>query len=82
MSREINVTRLSSSQMPSIWNREFIYYYYYFNDLKKIFDKYLKVGDKVFDIGCGNKPFESYIRLLTHEKASDSYLGCDVVHII
>lgn len=79
MEHQTNVARLSAFHIPSMWNREFIYHYYYFNDLKKIFDKYIKEGDKVFDIGCGNKPFESYIRYLTHEKATDSYLGCDVV---
>jgi SAM-dependent methyltransferase len=58
---------------------EYIYYRYYFKDLKDMFDTYIKENDTVFDIGCGNKPFESYIRTLTKKYDRSAYRGCDIV---
>jgi hypothetical protein len=34
----------------------YLYYQHFFADLKDIFAAYIKSGDHVFDIGCGNKP--------------------------
>ncbi|MDR0732502.1 MAG: class I SAM-dependent methyltransferase [Dysgonamonadaceae bacterium] len=76
MKREINLQRLSGFEMPTRLNCGYIIYHYYFKDLKHVFDAYIKEHDNVFDIGCGNKPFEKYIRNLT--KTGD-YQGCDVV---
>jgi SAM-dependent methyltransferase len=58
---------------------EYICYRYYFKDLKDVFDTYIKENDTVFDIGCGNKPFELYIRALTKNYDKSAYRGCDIV---
>jgi SAM-dependent methyltransferase len=76
MKRELNLQRLSGFEMPTRLNRNYICYRYYFTDLKYAFDTYIKENNKVFDIGCGNKPFEKYIRLLTK---NGDYRGCDIV---
>jgi len=76
MERKVNIPRLASFKIPSRFNWDYIYYHYYFKDLKDVFDAYIKESNKVFDIGCGNKPFEAYIRSLTK---NDDYRGCDVV---
>jgi SAM-dependent methyltransferase len=60
-------------------NKEYIVYRYYFKDLKNVFDAYIKENDTVFDIGCGNKPFEAYIRTLTKNDDTSAYRGCDIV---
>jgi hypothetical protein len=64
--REANLNRLSEFTLPSRWSGEYIYYRYFFNDLKDLFNKYIKEGASVFDIGCGNKPFNEYILKLTN----------------
>jgi len=76
MERKANIPRLASFKKPSRLNWDYIHYHYYFKDLKDVFDAYIKESNKVFDIGCGNKPFEAYIRSLTK---NDDYRGCDVV---
>ncbi|MDL2207990.1 class I SAM-dependent methyltransferase [Parabacteroides sp. OttesenSCG-928-O15] len=70
--------RLSSFELPPKSDTTYLYYTYYFKDLKEIFDSYIRKGNRVLDIGCGNKPFENYIRGLTEEESKDSYIGCDL----
>lgn len=76
MQRKNNLQRLSSFEMPRRSSRDYLHYHYYFKDLKNAFDTYIKENDSVFDIGCGNKPFEKYIRFLTK---NGKYQGCDAV---
>ena len=77
--REENVKRLNMFQIPNRKAGYYIFYRSFFSDLKIIFDKYIKEGDSVFDIGCGNKPYESYIRSLIKNNEKEYYQGCDVV---
>ena len=79
MNREANVIRLNALEIPSVKNAMYLHYSSYFKDLKKVFDTHIKENDRVFDIGCGNKPFETYIRDLTKRIDGDSYVGCDIV---
>jgi SAM-dependent methyltransferase len=57
----------------------YLYYQHFFADLKDIFAAYIKSGDHVFDIGCGNKPYERHIRSITGCTQKQAYTGCDVV---
>ncbi|MDR3128694.1 MAG: class I SAM-dependent methyltransferase [Tannerellaceae bacterium] len=78
--RKEKLGRLSNFQMPSILNRGYIIYLYHFADLKKAFDLYIKDGNDVLDIGCGNKPYEEYIQGLINPKEQTArYTGCDIV---
>jgi SAM-dependent methyltransferase len=77
--REKNVKRLDTFQTPSLRSGNYIFYSAFFRDLKSIFDVHIKEGDRFFDIGCGNKPYESYIRNLTQKDEEEFYIGCDIV---
>jgi len=77
--RQDKMERLSVFMIPSIRSGVFLYYSSYFRDLKKIFNTYIKENDKVLDIGCGNKPYENYIRGLTKNNDKDFYIGCDII---
>jgi len=77
--REKNIARLNTFESPSIKRADYLHIKTYFDDLKMIFDAYLKQNDHVFDIGCGNKPFEPYIRKLIKSNDKNSYVGCDIV---
>ena len=79
MKRAENIERLKGFEIPSIRNGNFIFYSRYFKNLKVIFDKYIRENDKVLDIGCGNKPFEQYIKALIKTNEKDDYIGCDIV---
>nr|WP_129730477.1 class I SAM-dependent methyltransferase [Parabacteroides goldsteinii] len=79
LKRNVGVSRISSMEIPSKMDREYIYYRYYLSDLKVIFERYIHEQYFIFDIGCGNKPFEDYIRKLTNNNSLSSYVGCDVV---
>ncbi|MDR0681038.1 MAG: class I SAM-dependent methyltransferase [Dysgonamonadaceae bacterium] len=79
MTRVAGIPRLSSFKTPSRQSREYIYYRYYFKDLKDVFDTCIKENDTVFDIGCGNKPFEAYIRTLIKNYDASAYRGCDII---
>jgi len=76
MERKNDLQRLSGFKMPQRLSLDYITYHYYFRDLKDTFDAYIKENDTIFDIGCGNKPFDTYIRSLTK---NGDYRGCDVV---
>jgi SAM-dependent methyltransferase len=82
MAREENLHRQTDFKFPSKRSRGYIFYHYFFTDLKNVFDSYIKEGDSVFDIGCGNKPYEKYISKLINTKAGSDvskYVGCDIV---
>ena len=74
--RKEKLKRLSGFEKPSIRRGNYIFYTHYFKDLKAIFDTYIADGDNVFDIGCGNKPYENYIQGIIKQGV---YKGCDVV---
>jgi SAM-dependent methyltransferase len=74
-----NLPRLNTFESPSIKNADYLHIKTHFDDLKNIFNIYLKQNDLVFDIGCGNKPFEPYIRKLIESNEKNSYIGCDIV---
>jgi 2-polyprenyl-3-methyl-5-hydroxy-6-metoxy-1,4-benzoquinol methylase len=77
--RKQRIHRLTSFELPSKHSREYMTYFYLFKDLRDAFDLYIKEGDYVFDIGCGNKPYEKYIRELIKSESTDHYIGCDIV---
>lgn len=77
--RNIGLKRLSDIEMPSKYNREYIYYKYYLADIQDVLRKYISEQNTVFDIGCGNKPFENYIRTLIKNNSPYMYIGSDVV---
>ncbi|KKB46610.1 hypothetical protein HMPREF1212_04106 [Parabacteroides sp. HGS0025] len=77
--REIALMRLSNIEIPSKYSREYIYYKCYLTDMKGVLDKYICKNNFVFDIGCGNKPFEQYIRSLLKNDIPAMYIGSDVV---
>ncbi|MDR1866157.1 MAG: class I SAM-dependent methyltransferase [Bacteroidales bacterium] len=70
---------MENFKVPSKRHCEYIYLRCYFKEIKDIFDRYIKENDTVFDIGCGNKPMEQYIRTLIKNDRAESYVGCDVV---
>jgi len=76
---EENIDRLNTFQIPSLKSGHYIIYLSFFRDLKSILDTHIKKGDRVFDIGCGNKPYEAYIRSLTGNDEKEFYKGCDIV---
>jgi SAM-dependent methyltransferase len=77
MNREENVNRQTDFQLPYRLSREYIYFHFFFKNLKEVFNFYIKEGDSIFDIGCGNKPYEAYIRKITGK--TSKYRGCDIV---
>jgi SAM-dependent methyltransferase len=74
-----NLPRLNTFESPSIKNVDYLHIKTHFEDLKRIFDTYIKPNDLILDFGCGNKPFEIYIRKLIHSNDKNSYIGCDIV---
>lgn len=69
--REENLHRLTDFK-KNISDPEYLVYKYYINDLLVCFEKY--VQGKLFDIGCGNKPFAQYLKPFIKE-----YKGCDII---
>jgi SAM-dependent methyltransferase len=76
--REINLPRLDNIQEFSMRSRERIVYLYLHEALKEVFASYIKAGDNILDIGCGNKPYEEYIHKLTNKRGI-KYVGCDII---
>jgi SAM-dependent methyltransferase len=68
--RDENLPRLAAAKI-SITHPHYLHYKSLFRDLKYSVEKYSK-GD-VFDIGCGNKPYQNLF-----EGRITSYIGCDV----
>jgi SAM-dependent methyltransferase len=69
--REAGLERLSSISLNR-GTRDFLVMHYLIRDLKWAIYNFAK--GKVFDIGCGNKPYEKLF-----EGKIDSYQGCDIV---
>lgn len=77
--RNIGLKRLSDIGIPSKYNKEHIYYKCYLTDMRRVIDKYICGQNTIFDIGCGNKPFEQYIRARIKSDFPFMYQGSDVV---
>ncbi len=71
MYRQENLPRLHDWHVRSKdWN--YIHYYFLNQDIKSALETYAK-GD-FLDLGCGNKPYESWYKPLT-----TSQIGCDII---
>lgn len=77
--RNVGLSRLSDIDFPSKYSRDYIYYQCYLNDMKQVLGKYISENNTIFDIGCGNKPFEKFIRSVLKDDDSTKYIGCDIV---
>jgi SAM-dependent methyltransferase len=64
------LNRLSDISLKKT-NPYFLVYVYLFRDLKFAISKY--AGNKILDIGCGNKPYEEFF-----DKNAE-YVGCDII---
>ncbi len=69
--REKNLQRLSESE-TKISSSEYLVYKPLFSGLQSAINSY-STG-KLLDIGCGNKPYESWFETKTTE-----YIGCDII---
>ncbi|MBS1917215.1 MAG: class I SAM-dependent methyltransferase [Bacteroidetes bacterium] len=69
--REDGLERLSNLDIPKN-SAIYIHLHYLFADLRKFTHAFSK--GRLLDIGCGNKPYESFFDGLVNE-----YIGCDVV---
>lgn len=69
--REKDLHRLSTVQLHRN-SHDFIVMYYLLKDLKDAIHEYAR--GKLFDIGCGNKPYEIYT-----ENFVTQYIGSDVI---
>ncbi|WP_281322656.1 class I SAM-dependent methyltransferase [Flavobacterium aestivum] len=72
MKREENLIRLDSVEKNDISNSDYLVYLFFHKELKTAIQKYAK--GKLLDIGCGNKPYEIWLK----GKISE-YIGCDIV---
>jgi SAM-dependent methyltransferase len=68
--RQENLSRLSAIKL-SKKDSTYLVYKALFRDLKTAIDNYAR--GKLFDIGCGNKPYQSLMVNVTE------YVGCDIV---
>lgn len=69
--REEKLSRLSDYRGIKKSHPFYLIYYPLLRDLQRVIHQYAK--GKVFDIGCGNKPYESMF-----DGRIDDYIGCDV----
>jgi SAM-dependent methyltransferase len=72
MKRAENLARYEKAEKIGISNSNYLVYSSFHSELKTAIQKY--ANGKLLDIGCGNKPYESWIRLKITE-----YVGCDIV---
>lgn len=72
MERVQNLLRLENVEEINISNPNYLVYLSFHRELKAAIQKYAK--GKVLDIGCGNKPYESWF-----EGRIEKYIGCDIV---
>ena len=72
MNREENISRLENVQEINISNRDYLIYKPFGQALLKAIESYAK--GRLLDIGCGNKPYESWFNGRITE-----YVGCDIV---
>ena len=78
MNRSLIEYRINSFCTTNVLDRNYLHYKYFHKDLKNILSTYVQKDDIVLDIGCGNKPYERYIRSLTKRADGKGYVGCDV----
>ena len=69
--REQGLARLSETKLRKN-DHDYIVMKHLIDDLRTVIPKY--AHGNVLDIGCGNKPYESYFQGI-----SEKYVGCDVV---
>lgn len=72
MIREENLVRLENIEEINITNMDYLVYLSYHRELSGAIQKFAK--GKLVDIGCGNKPYEVWLK----DKISE-YIGCDIV---
>jgi len=72
MKREENIYRFSSYKNVRISDHYYLVYKPLIRDLEYAAGKY--AGDRVMDIGCGNKPYREMF-----DRIAKEYIGCDVV---
>ncbi|TDE53946.1 class I SAM-dependent methyltransferase [Flavobacterium sp. GT3P67] len=72
MERAENLARLQDIEKINISNTNYLVYLSFHRDLYKAIETY--ATGKLLDIGCGNKPYESWIKGRVSE-----YIGCDIV---
>ena len=72
MIRKENLTRLQNIEEINITNMDYLVYLPYHRELSGAIQKFAK--GKLVDIGCGNKPYEVWLK----DKISE-YIGCDIV---
>ena len=72
MKRTENLARLENVEKINISNSNYLVYLSFHRDLFKAIETY--AAGKLLDIGCGNKPYQSW----TEAKVSE-YIGCDIV---
>ncbi|HTB33100.1 MAG TPA: class I SAM-dependent methyltransferase, partial [Bacteroidia bacterium] len=70
--REENLDRFSDYNKVDISDHYYLVYKPLIRDLEYAVKKY--AGEKVLDLGCGNKPYEGMFQGIAKE-----YIGCDVV---
>src|SRR5215216_1408725 len=71
MSRQENLPRVSDWHIKSK-HPHYIHYYFLIRDIKEAVDRYAK--GRLLDLGCGNKPYESF-----YVPGTTSQIGCDVM---
>lgn len=72
MERVENLPRLENVEEINVSNPDYLVYLSFHRELKAAVQKYAK--GKVLDIGCGNKPYESWFK-----GKVEKYIGCDIV---
>lgn len=72
MEREENLARLEDVEEINISNTNYLVYLSFHRDLYRAIETY--ATGKLLDIGCGNKPYESW----TKGRVSE-YIGCDII---
>lgn len=72
MERAENLARLENVEEINISNTNYLVYLSFHRDLYKAIQTY--ATGKLLDIGCGNKPYESWTKGRVLE-----YIGCDII---
>lgn len=72
MGRAANLIRLENVEEINTANSNYLVYLSFHRELKKAIECY--ANGKLLDIGCGNKPYESWSKDYVTE-----YIGCDII---
>ena len=72
MGRAENLIRLENVEEINTANSNYLVYFSFHRELKKAIECY--ANGKLLDIGCGNKPYESWSKDYVTE-----YIGCDII---